>query len=399
MHIPSAEIYKEIFHEPAGIWFVPALGTDTHAILLKAPTNVLKAVMAGCEVKISFAIDQSADLPVLISCVQIYDDKDTPVMVFSPHIKEVEHKALPEILNRKSTPLFLYDELSRNIAWAESAWSQDTDKVSQLILSFQSLHSGEATEVVQFALDNLQVSLDPAIIIPSATQISFDQIGLVSQSFNAIDILSYSVNDKAHIFNALSKDEGGGFEQSAWQLLESLFDYQLYKSPQTINNAGKERELTDLFAFNDKRTFLFEAKVSSVLNTSSERSTERRTKNIESQIKKALGQLYGAMRAIRSEQKIVSKSSIELNFDRKIVPHSIVVISEMFPAVNWTEITKALMETALESSSMVHIIDLVELRNLIGYSSNVYYFDYYLMQRFEAVINKESAFVRTKFIK
>lgn len=30
--------------EPASIWCVPAQGTDTHAILLNAPTNVLKAI-------------------------------------------------------------------------------------------------------------------------------------------------------------------------------------------------------------------------------------------------------------------------------------------------------------------------------------------------------------------
>lgn len=303
MHIPSAEIYKKMLHEAARIWFVPAVGTDTHAILLKAPTNVLKAVMIGCRVKLSFAIDKSANPPVLVSCVQIYDDQNAPVMVLSPHINQIEHTALPVILNRKSTPLFLYDELSRNIAWAESSWSKNVDKVYQLISSCQSFYAGVSTNFVQSALNNLQISLDPAIIIPSATHIGFEQIELVSQSFNAIDIYGYSINDQGHMFNALSKDEGGGFEQSTWQLLESLFCHQLYKSPQTINNAGQERELTDIFGFNDKGIFLFETKVSSVLNTSPERSTERRAKNIESQINKALGQVCGAIRVIRNNQK------------------------------------------------------------------------------------------------
>lgn len=174
--------------------------------------------------------------------------------------------------------------------------------------------------------------------------------------------------------------------------------YPVYKSPQTINNAGKERELTDIFGFNDKGVFLFETKVSSVLNTSPERSTERRAKNIESQIKKALGQLCGAIRVIKNNQKVVSKSGNELSFDRQIVPHGIVVISEMFPFVNWIEIAYTLMDAALENSSMLHVIDLEELRNLVGYSSSVYHFDYYLMQRFEDVVNKENAFVRTRFM-
>lgn len=399
MHIPSTEIYKEMLHEAAGVWFVPAVGTDTHAILLKAPTNILKAIMTGCEVKISFAIDQSNNPPILVTCVQIYDDKDSPVMILTPHIKLIEHDALSEILSRKSTPLFLFDELSRNIAWAESSWSQDTDKISQLISSFQSLNTEAPIEGVQSALDNLQISLDSAITIPSATQIDFEQTKLVSHGFNTVDIYSYSVNDKSYMFNALSKDEGGGFEQSAWQLLESLFGHHLYKSPQTISDSEKKRELTDIFGFNDKGTFLFETKVSSVLNVSLERNTERRARNIENQIRKAIGQLNGAIRTIRSGQKIVSKSGIELDFDRQIIPHGIVVISEMFPAVNWEEIAKTFAETALENYSMLHILDLQELRDLIGYSSSIYHFDYYLMKRFEVVVNEKSAFVRMKFVK
>lgn len=100
MHSPSADIYKEMLHETGGIWFVRSVGTDTHAILLKAPTNVLKAVMTGCEVKVTFAVGRSTDTPILVSCVQIYDDKASPLMVLGPHINQTEHGVLPEILDR-----------------------------------------------------------------------------------------------------------------------------------------------------------------------------------------------------------------------------------------------------------------------------------------------------------
>lgn len=57
----------------------------------------------------------------------------------------------------------------------------------------------------------------------------------------------------------------------------------------------------------------------------------------------------------------MSKFGIELDFDRAIVPHGIIVMSEMLPAVNWTEMLQSLVEAALESSSMLHITDLREL--------------------------------------
>jgi hypothetical protein len=397
MHIPSAEIYKEMLRETASVWFVPADGSDTHAILLKAPANILKAIIQGCEVSISFAISQSENLPVLVSCVQIDDDKGAPIMVLNPHINSIEHKALPEILNRKSTPLFLYDELSRNIAWSESSWKNCTENISQLISLFQPFYTGSFSKNVESALDSLQISLDPTVIIPSANQINFERVNIVFQGFNAIDIYSYSVNDQAHMFNALSTDEGGGFEQSSWQLAENLFDCQLYKSPQTISSNGKKRELIDIFGFTEKGVFLFEIKVASVLNTSPKRTTERRAKNIEGQINKAIGQLCGAIRVVRKNQKITSNFGVELNFNRQIVPHGVVVISEMMPSIDWERISKTLIEESLESSAMLHIVDLEELKNLIAHSNSIDHFDYYLMQRFEAMVRRENAFMRTRF--
>ena len=385
MHIPSAKNYNEMLTESGRIWFVPSIGNDTNAILLKGYTNVLKAIMTGCRVTISFAINQSPSSPILVSCVQIYDDKDNAMMVLTAHINKNEHTIISKILNRESTPLFLYDELNRNIGWADSSWNSCTDKITQLISSSQPLYTGVSTKDVQSALDNLQISLDPTIVISSATQINFEQIDLVSQSFSAINIYGYSVNDHGHMFNALSEDEGGGFEQSAWQLLENLFDYHLYKSPQTISQTKQKRELTDIFGFSDIGIFLFETKVSAVINTSPQRSTQRRAKNIESQIKKALDQLCGAVRVIKSSQNIVSQSGVQLNFDRQLIPHGVVVISEMIPTVNWLYIAQILMKKSLESSAMLHILDLEELRYLISHSFSIYHFDYYLTQRFNRV--------------
>lgn len=280
-------------NEEAGVWFVPSIGTDTHAILLKAPLNVLKAIMIGCRVKVSFAVDRSANPSILISCVSIYDDKDAPILITNPHLSKIEHVALVEILHRKSTPLFLYDELGRNIAWGESSWSQYLENVIRLISLSKSPYEGKFTRTVKHALDNLQISLDPYIFIPSAHLIEFEQVDLLSHNYKSMDIWGVSINDKGQLFNSLSTDEGSGFEQTVWQLLETLFTHQLYKSPQAISGSKKKRELTDIFGVTDMGLFLFETKTLSVLNTSPERSTERRAKNLEGQIKKALSQLVG----------------------------------------------------------------------------------------------------------
>jgi hypothetical protein len=399
MHIPSSDVYKELFNEEAGVWFVRSIGTDTHAILLKARLNVLKAIMIGCKVKASFAVYQSENTSILISCISIYDDKDAPILILNPHLSKIEHIALVEILHRESTPLFLYDELGRNIAWGESSWSQSLDNVIKLISLSESLYDGKFIRDVKYALDNLQISLDPTIVIPSAYPIKFEQVDLLSHNYKSMDIWGVSVNDKGQLFNSLSKDEGGGFEQTVWQLLEDLFAYQLYKSPQTISNREKKRELTDIFGVTDMGLFLFESKTVLVLNTSPERGTERRARNLEGQIKTALSQLVGGIRSIKNGYKIVSQSDIDIDVNRKLCPHGIVVISETLPKINWGDVFQCLMKSSVESRSMLHIFDLNELRIFVDNSPNVNHFDYYLMKRFEQSVREKNPFKRIRFIR
>jgi hypothetical protein len=84
--------------EHSGIWFIPTIGSDTLSILLKAPTNILKAIVKGCEVRISFAINEGPSGRMLLSCFQILDDRTSPLTVCEPHYRPTEQEALIQIL-------------------------------------------------------------------------------------------------------------------------------------------------------------------------------------------------------------------------------------------------------------------------------------------------------------
>ena len=54
MHIPSQRVRQEMISEAASIWYVPANDRAETAILIKAPTPSIKALVAGCSMKLMF---------------------------------------------------------------------------------------------------------------------------------------------------------------------------------------------------------------------------------------------------------------------------------------------------------------------------------------------------------
>ena len=70
MHIPSSDVYSQLQVERAGIWFVPTIGDDTHAILLKSPSNILKALIKGASIKLGFSLKDTPSGKVLMSVIK-----------------------------------------------------------------------------------------------------------------------------------------------------------------------------------------------------------------------------------------------------------------------------------------------------------------------------------------
>lgn len=77
MHLPSARVYREMRSEEASLWFVPANGGEELAFLIKAPSSAIKALIAGCPLRLLFGRNG----PYLSAGVRILDMPDAPIMV------------------------------------------------------------------------------------------------------------------------------------------------------------------------------------------------------------------------------------------------------------------------------------------------------------------------------
>lgn len=396
MFVPSGDLYQRMLVEYAGIWFVPSASNEAVAVVLKARSNTLKAITQGCKVMIHFGIDDTSQGRVLVSALQVFDQVESPSMVTNPHHERVEQEILTKILQRGRAPLFLFDELNRNVAWADCDFGNQRQGALNLIGIPSDLYAGDFNRLVSQAMDKLDNSFKPRSQSYDAIEIPTAPIVLNLSKLVVAELYGISLNDGVQQFSIADADEGGGLEQSTWQLIDDFFLGNTFRSPQ-VTSGNKRRELTDVLALTDKGAFLFESKALGVFSTSPAQSTTRRARSLEGRILKAIGQLVGAVKSLRNGEQVFSGDGMPVEIDRTIPPHGIVLLSEMYPFGDWPMISRHLINSSQQSAAMLHILDLNELLIMVASSPTPDHLDYFFMKRFERLIDTENALFRMRF--
>lgn len=140
-------------------------------------------------------------------------------------------------------------------------------------------YAGPWTQVLSDVLDEVQGHADPQLAVPAKYAPSFSTVPMVLSEFATTRTTTIGLGDVLD-FRLDDPDEGGGLEQSAWHLLENLFEGHIFHSPQVIEG-GTERELTDILTRCDAGFCLFESKAAAMLTTNLDRPTERRVKSVQ----------------------------------------------------------------------------------------------------------------------
>jgi hypothetical protein len=193
-------------------------------------------------------------------------------------------------------------------------------------------------------------------------------------------------------------DEGNTLEDEVLITMASLFGKNIYKGAR-IPHKNTTRELTDILAFSEFGIFLVEAKALGVVNQESERSMERKVQGLQKQVIKAIKQLVGASKKIAENSTIYNQYGIEIHFNKKLVPHGIILVSELLQFGDWTEIVRALQKAINENNIMINLFDMKEFIRFIRYSNgDRHQFDFFLMQRFYNFIECQSIFLTSKFV-
>lgn len=377
MHLPSTRVQKEMSSEEAAIWFVPANSGEELALLIKAPSSCIKALVAGCQLKLLFGRKQS----FLNVGVRILDMPDAPVFISGAQRESEEHEVLAKIINERKIPVFLFNEMDVCLAWSNLEISEESaEKISNHVGDVLTLYAGPFTDECSLALDCFCYSADITHTYPNAVEIPLIEVDVVIEPWRTNNVSFVGVRGY-HTIAINDKDEGEMFERAIWASLESVFPLTIYKSP-LVKIGEKTREFTDVLAFHEFGSFLIEAKDLSVLQAGYDRDQQRRTNGVKKQAKKAITQLVGAANALKRGDPITDISGNSLAVIRNQPAHCIVLIMELMHWGDWSEIEQQLMEAMRSTGAFFHLLDLREFIFILKASSgNAARFDYNLMER------------------
>ncbi len=387
----TGRIYQELISENASIWYI----ADDYGskIIIKAPSSTIRAIINGCKVIFLFGKDSQTDKIFFHTGVKIYDDAVNCLLITGTHRFVQEHESLKAIMQKSSTVIELYNELDACAAVAYVSFNEnDRESILKMLGDTKKLYFGDFSTEVVSSLDSFDYSLDKSRDYLKVRDIETLLMEGHFSEWKSKRSFFIGLNEVNEI-HLDDQNEGETFEKQIWASLESLFACDLYKNPK-IKNKNGERELTDILAFYDKGIFLIESKALAVISLINEKSMDKKVANIQKQIQKGIKQLVGAKKKLDKDVDIFNSHGKIIQLDKNIIPHCIVLVSELLPFGDWKEIVYEMMSVMIKERIYLHVLDLSEFMKYIKISSGKKeYLDFYLMERTKAFIENKSVFL------
>jgi len=389
-------IYRELLNEPVCTWYISdEFGSK---VMVKAPSLSIKALIKGCPIFFTFGKDSHKHPAIFHIGARIFDDPVHYLSITGANRFADEHASLKKIMNSESVNIHFHSELTILVATARLTFtSDDRRKILALLGVTENLFTGDFTSEVEQSLDCFDYSLGIQRQYANAVKIDTEVIEGRLSEWTLMRNHIYGDNDVSELVTE-SKDEGGYLEQEILAMLESTFKTQIFRSPK-IPYKKNYRELTDILAFAEFGNFLVETKVISVYNADFGRPMDKKVANLQGQISKAIDQLIGASKKVAENVPIFDSNKKEIMFNRALLPHCIVLVSELLPFGDWTEIEKKIFKSMIDNKILLHVMDLKEFIKFVrvsGMDKNK--LDYYLMKRLEDFINCQSIMMETRFV-
>ena len=388
-------IYKELVHEEAAIWYV----SDEYGskIMIKAPTTGIKAMLKGCKIELLFGRNKDHTPNIFHTGLKIHDDLFNYQMMFCTHRFLDEHLSTAKIMNLDKVQVQLCNELSVCQAFGDLIIREkDKQEILSLLGNPKKLYVGEFTKQVEESLDSFQNSFK------ISSQEILQPLNLVTIEARIINCQSmknyFYPGDEAPVGINIEGNEGDELEKEVFTVLHSLFNNCTFKNP-VIPYKGGTRELTDILAFYELGAFLFETKALSVINAEDNRTMERKVAGLQKQILKAINQLVGAIKRISENTPIYDANGNEVLFNKTIVPHGVVLVSEFLMFGEWDKIVAAILNAMNDSKSMIHVMDMREFMQFVAHAKgDKQLFDYFLMQRIKYFVESRNLFQKSIFV-
>lgn len=395
--VPGLAILREMVSEKAGLWPLRADNDDESSLVVKLATPVIKAIHQGARSSFLVSVMEYNDSRVRFIGLVVYDDEEHPAAVSQPSISHLQQTRFEELLEQSRFRVHFFDENVRPVLSATGSLAAELAKGTLAGLQRTSPHyTGPQNLLTSLAHDLFIKDQDAIFTGGTSSALVSQEIPLsIAPDPHEVLIAEYGRGQ----FRLIDEDEGGGLEQSAHGLLEFVYGENTYRSP--IVERGKiRRELTDLIGFDSSSICIVESKALAVLGMDQPRPSQRRSRLVDRSVAKAIRQLTGAIKQIRTGAEVSDRLDNSLQFPNRgsCLIHAVILVSDMNAELDYRSIATSLLDASGDEPAIFfHLLDLAELQRLTALShGDSQRFSEILLFRWNALKQTGNAFIVSK---
>lgn len=409
---PSVEIHDRMVSELAGVYIDRAINPPpTFWLVAKLPMNLIREIRVGAELSLMVWMVLVEEDLVLTFGLRVYDDKAAPFTTFGSCRSDAEASDLLAVLAIGEFPLQIYNENFLPLFIAECRFDPGQAKPVTALSPSSALPGETGFKVRERANDAVEAVLagnaEPSVRASCELRLTLEKAEALK--IHVIGSGDMSLDDK---------DEGAELERLTFLAFDALFPFGAFHSPK-VGDGKDRRELCDVLGVarelevGNEGIFVVQNKVAPA---GLGRKTRRQGKSVQNQIMEGIGQLEGAINALRRGEAIYRDQAgtpiesdpsecvgkipaLNLTARAAEIGQGIVVISDMHHAVDWEAVFFELGRVFLSTRYYCHVLDLKELARLVAHSKGrPALLEGLLLERGKRMLENKTAFVRFHFV-
>jgi hypothetical protein len=407
-YVPSIKLSRNLELAKVGIW-LDIVQNNRVVVVCKMPETVIRALSKGAGASLILSTVQAETFKLLCLALKVQDEPESPFAASMPKLMPEEKELLCRVLSSGSFALHCVNELNHAVLSISCTLPEQEARAAADALarsdhwlltpeSAPAMGGRDFVRVADLALNEFAKYIyrksDPPI--PADFPVA-SHFPLILEVWKSIEIFEISPTLAAGPFHIEDSKEGGKLERGLQTCLDEVFPGSTFVSPAVIESS-KTRELTDVLGFDDGFVCLVEAKALAVLTVDRGRTSARRAASVQKDIKKGLGQLKGAAGNVRAGTPLLAADGTPIEIpNREIsIVHAIVLLSEMYHAVDWKAVAKEIVEVTENhrSETMFHVMDLSELKSIAARCRDGEHFSNRLLQRWCRIKERGTAYIR-----
>lgn len=393
MHLLSSHTRSEFLATPQLVRFVLAEGQSglEPTLLLKASSLLLKYIVRGAPLSLTLCRIRGR----LVYAVGVEEDPGVPTLLWSVLESQDEHDALLEIAAGRQFPVFLFNELALNVAWAPASANDMDDLLDGSHVEVGVIDQSAYAFEVSAAFDKM--------ISDSEDQSEFIRASLSLEGAWAPLSNTLYAGGGVSLVDLFASDEGAQQEELAVWLTNNLQSGGAYHAPR-IPTATGTRELTDVLLTHEFGTIIIESKTLSMFCREELPSREKLSRAVSKHLKKAVGQLQGQIGSITDGTVILDNDGRQIEVERTYPVHAIILIPEFDLVKERHDYgARLIYRFGKETNGFLHILDIAELLRVVQAAemlaergertTPMMAFDVYLMERVKKAAAADSLMI------